>query len=99
MGAGLAAVATINAASGLYSSMDDAKKRHEAVKEGKLSQKEARRLKNTAKIQDLAAVGVAALSLKSVYSRWQETRKTHADYHEYKKAKERRHQRRLEQGY
>ncbi|MCJ1249031.1 hypothetical protein MMC30_006253, partial [Trapelia coarctata] len=83
VGAGLATVATINAASGLYSSMEAVKERHEKVREGKLSRKEAKRLKNTAKVQDLAAIGVAALSLKSVYSRWQETRKSHEDYHKY----------------
>jgi len=97
VGAGLAAVATINAASGLYSSMDAMKTRHRQVKEGKLSRKEARRLKNTAKVHDLAAVGVAALSIKSVYSRWKETRETHQGYHEYLREKERRHHKRLEQ--
>jgi len=95
VGAGLAAVATINAASGLYSSMEAVKERHKKVKEGKLSRKEAKRLKNVAKVQDLAAVGVAALSLKSVYSNWRETKKTHASYNEYLRDKERRHWRRL----
>ena len=96
VGAGLAAVATINAASGLYDSMEAVKERHQKVKEGKLSPKEARRLKNTAKLQDLAAIGVAALSLKSVYSGWQETKKTHESYHEYLREKERRDRRRSE---
>lgn len=95
VGAGLAAVATINAASGLYESMDAVKTRHKQVKEGKLSHKEARRLKNTARVQDLAAVGVAALSIRSVYTRWKETRETHHGYQEHLREKERRHRRRL----
>ena len=94
--AGLAAVATIHAASGLYASMEARDKRYEQVKNGTLSREEARREKNKARMQDAAAVGIAALGIKGAYGKWQATNATRKGYSEHKKAKQERHQKRLE---
>ena len=70
--AGLAAVATIHAAHSVYSSMEARDKRHLEVMKGELSPEEARKRKHKARIQDAAAIGIAALGIKGAYSEWQE---------------------------
>jgi len=70
--AGLATVATIHAAHGVYSSMVASEKRRKLVGEGEMSAEEARKRKSKNMLQDAAAVGIAALGIKSAYSEWKE---------------------------
>jgi len=70
--AGLATVATIHAAHGVYSSMVASEKRRTLVSEGEMSPEEARKRKSKNMLQDAAAVGIAALGIKSAYSEWKE---------------------------
>lgn len=70
--AGLATVATIHAAHGVYSSMVASEKRRKLVSEGEMSPEEARKRKSKNMLQDAAAVGIAALGIKSAYSEWKE---------------------------
>lgn len=70
--AGLATVATIHAAHGVYSSMEAHEKRHRLVAEGEMTPEEARKKQTKAWIQDAAAVGIAALGIKGAFSEWKE---------------------------
>ncbi|KAF2189659.1 hypothetical protein K469DRAFT_683072 [Zopfia rhizophila CBS 207.26] len=70
--AGLATVATIHAAHGVYSSMVASEKRRRLVSEGEMSPEEARKRKSKNMLQDAAAVGIAALGIKSAFSEWKE---------------------------
>ncbi|MCJ1280806.1 hypothetical protein MMC26_000123 [Xylographa opegraphella] len=96
LSAGLAAVATIHAAAGLYSSMEARDKRYEQLKNGKISPDEARKARTKAKLQDLASVGVAALSIKGAMSEWKGAAEQHKTRKQHKKEKEERHQKRLQ---
>ena len=93
--AGLAAVATIHAAQGVYKSMEARDKRHEEVAKGEMSPQEARKLKNKARLQDAAAIAVAALGLKGAYSEWQEVKESREEVAKTKKEREERHEKRL----
>lgn len=68
--AGLATVATIHAANGVYSSMVAHEKRHKMVDAGTMTPAEARKKQTRAWIQDAAAVGIAALGIKGAFSEW-----------------------------
>ncbi|KAH7414194.1 hypothetical protein DE146DRAFT_639545 [Phaeosphaeria sp. MPI-PUGE-AT-0046c] len=70
--AGLATVATIHAAHGVYSSMVASEGRRKLVSEGEMTSEEARKRKSKNMLQDAAAVGIAALGIKSAYSEWKE---------------------------
>jgi hypothetical protein len=70
--AGLATVATIHAAHGVYSSMVASENRRKLVGEGEMSPEEARKRKSKNMLQDAAAVGIAALGIKSAFSEWKE---------------------------
>jgi hypothetical protein len=70
--AGLATVATIHAAHGVYSSMEAHERRHKLVQEGEMSPAEARKKQTKAWVQDAAAVGIAALGIKGAFSEWKE---------------------------
>lgn len=70
--AGLAAVATIHAAHGVYASIEARDKRREDVARGEITTEEARKKKNKARLHDAAAIGIAALGIKGAYSEWQE---------------------------
>lgn len=70
--AGLATVATIHAAHGVYSSMVASEKRHKLVMEGEMTAEEARKRKSKNMLQDAAAVGIAALGIKSAFGEWKE---------------------------
>ena len=92
---GLAAVATIHAAHNVYQSMEKRNARHKAVKEGRLSPEEARKLKSKALLQDAASVGIAALGIKGAVSELKEAREMSHEVTEWKQEKEERHQRRM----
>ena len=70
--AGLATIATIHAAHGVYSSMEAHEKRHRLVAEGEMTPEEARKKQTKAWVQDAAAVGIAALGIKGAFSEWKE---------------------------
>lgn len=72
--AGLATVATIHAGHTVYSSMEKREARKKALKEGDITETQATREKNKARLQDVASVGIAALGMKGAYSEWQEMR-------------------------
>lgn len=89
--AGLATVATIHAAHGVYSSMVASEKRRTLVSEGEMSPEEARKRKSKNMLQDAAAVGIAALGIKSAYSEWKEMNEQR---HSVKELEQRRRKRR-----
>jgi len=80
--AALASVATIHAAHGVYSSMVASEARHKKVMEGEISPEQARKLKSKNVLQDVAAVGIAALSIKSAFSEWKEMTEMRKEKHE-----------------
>lgn len=93
--AGLAAVATIHAAHSVYSSMEARDKRHMEVMKGELSPEEARKRKNKARIQDAAAIGIAALGIKGAYSEWQEVQENRHEVAEQQEERRKRHEKRM----
>ena len=93
--AGLAAVATIHAAHSVYSSMEARDKRHEEVLKGELSPEEARKRKNKARVQDAAAIGIAALGIKGAYSEWQEVQEHRQELAEQEQERKKRHEKRV----
>ncbi|PSR99350.1 hypothetical protein BD289DRAFT_450361 [Coniella lustricola] len=92
---GLAAVATIHAAHNVYQSMEKRNARHRAVKEGKLSSVEAKKLKSKALLQDAASVGIAAMGIKGAISEMKEAREVSHEFAEWKEKKHERHVRRM----
>jgi len=88
--AGLATIATIHAAHGVYSSMEAHEKRHRLVAEGEMSPEEARKKQTKAWIQDAAAVGIAALGIKGAFSEWKEMNEQRREIHEIEKRKRER---------
>lgn len=93
---GLAAVATIHAAHNVYQSMEKRNARHKAVKAGRLSPEEARKLKSKALLQDAASVGIAALGIKGAISEMKEAREISHECSEWQREKEERHRKRIE---
>jgi hypothetical protein len=94
--AGLATVATIHAAHGVYSSMMASEERRKLVREGEMSPEEARKRKTKNILQDVAAVGIAGLGLKSAYGEWKEMSESRKEKHEIE-ARHRRHKKAREQ--
>lgn len=96
--AGLASIATIHAAHGVYQSMEASEKRHKLVAEGEMSPEEARKKRSKAWLQDAAAVGIAALGIKGAYSEWKEMneqRHTVKEIEERRNARIKRRERRM----
>ena len=67
----------------------------EKLRTGQISAKEARRERTKALLQDAAAVGVAALSIKGAMAKWHGAHASHKERKEHKMAKEERHKKRL----
>ncbi|KAK0656063.1 hypothetical protein B0T16DRAFT_319508 [Cercophora newfieldiana] len=91
---GLASVATIHAAASVYQSMEKRKKRQKAVREGRLSPEEAKKLKSKAILQDAASVGIAALGIKSAIAEMKEAHELRQEVREWNEEKETRKERR-----
>ena len=91
----LAAVATIHAAHSVYSSMEARDKRHKEVEEGKMTAEDARKKKNKARLQDAAAIGIAALGIKSAYSEWQEVQENRQELAEAQEERKKNHEKRV----
>ncbi|KAL8986854.1 MAG: hypothetical protein Q9177_003890, partial [Variospora cf. flavescens] len=92
--AGLAAVATVHAAHGLYSSMEARDKRHAEVAKGEMSPEEASRLRRKAQLQDVAAVAIAGLGIKGAYSEWQGVQENRKEIAKEKEERKKRHEKR-----
>lgn len=86
---GLATVATIHAAHSVYGSMEKREERKKALKEGDITEAEAKKEKNKNRMQDVASIGIAALGLKGAYSEWNETRNTSKEIDEEKEKRKR----------
>ncbi|KAJ5587738.1 uncharacterized protein N7459_003503 [Penicillium hispanicum] len=69
---GLATVATIHAAHGVYSSVQKRKERRKQVAEGEITPEEARKRRIKANTVDAFSVGLAALGIKGAYGEWKE---------------------------
>ncbi|KAF6820380.1 hypothetical protein CPLU01_12774 [Colletotrichum plurivorum] len=93
---GLAAVATIHAAHGVYQSMEKRNARQKAVREGRLSPQEAKKLKTKALVQDAASVGIAALGIKGAWSELKEAKEMTHECKQFQHEKALRHQKRVE---
>lgn len=93
--AGLASVATIHAAHSVYKSVDNRKKRSKLVKKGEMSPEESRHLKNKARLQDAAAIGIAALGIKGAVSEWKEMNEQRVELREFGHKRVERHEKRL----
>lgn len=91
---GLATVATIHAAHGVYQSMDKRRARQRAVDEGRLSPAEAKRLKTKAMMQDATSVGIATLGIKSAIDEMKEVKAVSHECSEFRHEKARHHARR-----
>jgi hypothetical protein len=83
--AGLATVATIHAGHGVYESMEKRKVRRKKVLEGSMSPEEAKKLRNRARLQDAASIGLAALGIKGAVSEWKEMNEQRREFHEAKR--------------
>ncbi|KAL9092271.1 MAG: hypothetical protein Q9165_004445 [Trypethelium subeluteriae] len=92
--AGLATIATIHAAHGVYNSMEASEKRHKLVQEGEMTAEEARKKRSKAWLQDAAAVGIAALGIKGAFSEWKEMNEQRHSLHELEKRKREQRKRR-----
>ena len=95
--AALASVATIHAASKVYSSIEAHDKRIQNVNEGKLSPDDARKQQRATRWQDAAAIGIAALGIKGAVSEWNEVSSEHNEHREMLRQREEHHKKRLEQ--
>ena len=94
--AGMATVATLHAMNGVYGSMHARNARHKAVKLGELTPAEAKKLKTKAILQDVASVGVAAITMQGAVSELKEAREHTKRVNEWQQEKRRRHEKRME---
>lgn len=93
---GLAAVATVHAAAKVYTSMEAHDKRVEQVVRGEMSPQEAQKKKKQARWQDAAAIGIAALGIKSAMSEWSEVQEQQEEHQKLLESRQERHRKRME---
>ncbi|KAJ5893939.1 hypothetical protein N7495_005630 [Penicillium taxi] len=77
---GLATIATIHAAHGVYKGIEGRKKRLRELEEGKISPEEARKRRMKANVKDTVSIGLAALGIKGAYGEWQEVREKREEH-------------------
>lgn len=94
--AAFASVATVHAASKVYSSIEKHDKRILEVQAGTLSPEEAHKKARSARWQDAAAIGIAALGIKGAISEWHEVQEEHAEHQKKLEESREHHKRRLE---
>jgi hypothetical protein len=92
--AGLASVATIHAASSVYKSMEARDERHKALFQGDITQEQAQKERNKARLQDAASIGIAALGIKGAMSEWKDMKEKGAAAAELKEKQQRHRQKR-----
>ena len=78
--------------------MESRDKRYEQVRNGELTPEQAQKEKNKNRLQDVAAIGIAALGIKGAYGKWQGAHATHKGYREHKEQKKQRHEKRVRKG-
>ena len=93
--AGLASVATINAANKVYQSISMRQVRAKKLAGGELSPNEARKEKHKALRQNVASIGIAALGVKSAYKEWEVIKDQREEAHEFDARRAQRQGRRL----
>lgn len=93
---GLATIASIHAAHGVYQSIEKRKSRRKAVKAGTMSPNQARALKSKAMLEDAASVGLAALGVKGAISELRQATQQSHECKLWKIEKKLRHDRRVE---
>jgi hypothetical protein len=93
---GLAAVATIHAASKVYSSIEAHDKRVQKVALGEMSPQEAAKKRTQAHWQDAAAIAIAALGIKGAINEWSEVQEQQQEHQELLESRQDRHKRRME---
>jgi hypothetical protein len=71
-------------------------KRHKLEAEGKITPEEARKRKSKNMIQDAAAVGIAALGIKSAFAEWKEMNASRKEKHELEAHRRRKMKKRKE---
>jgi hypothetical protein len=69
---GLATVATIHAAHGVYGGIRKRKERTQQVKDGEITTEEARKRRIKENTTDAFSIGLAALGIKGAYTEWKE---------------------------
>lgn len=92
--AGLASIATIHAANSVYKSMEARDERHKALFQGDITEQQAQKEKNKARLQDAASVGIAALGIKGAMSEWKEMKEKGAAAAELKEKQARHREKR-----
>lgn len=75
--------------------MEARDQRHEELAKGEITPQEARRLRNKARIQDVAAIGIAALGIKSAYGEWKEVQESRHEVGTQREEQKKRHEKRL----
>jgi hypothetical protein len=93
--AGLATVATVHAAHSVMKGVEGRKKRRQALKEGKISEEQARKARMQANFKDAGSVGLAVLGIKGAVSEWKEVQEKRKEQHEYEEQCRERHQKRI----
>lgn len=96
LASGLAAVATVHAAAGVYNKLEASDKRHRQVLAGELAPEEAKKKRNRGRWQDAASIGVAALGIRSALNEWYEVEEKQEEHKKYLQEREERHRRRME---
>ncbi|OAQ64235.1 hypothetical protein VFPPC_05545 [Pochonia chlamydosporia 170] len=91
---GLATVASIHAVHGVYQSVGKRNARQRAVKEGRLSPAEAKKLKTKAIMKDAASVGIAAMGIKGAIEEMKEAKEMTHECKVFKQEKALRHEKR-----
>ncbi|EGX96454.1 hypothetical protein CCM_01110 [Cordyceps militaris CM01] len=87
-------VATIHAAHEIFESLEKRKARQKAVKDGHLSQVDAKKLKTKAIIKDATAVGIAAMGIKSVFNGVKEAKELQHECKTFQEERALRHEKR-----
>ena len=75
--------------------MEARDKRHEALFKNEITPEESKKMRNKARLQDVAAIGIAALGIKGAYSEWQEVQEQRAEVAKDKREAQERHEKRL----
>lgn len=69
---GMASVATIHAAHAIYGSVGKRKHRMHQLREGEITEEEARKRRIKANTMDAVTIGLAAIGIKGAYDEWKE---------------------------
>lgn len=93
---GLATVATIHAAHSVMKNIEAQKKRHEAVKEGAITEEQERKMQMKANLRNVASIGLAAIGIKGAIGEWKEVREQRKEHREFEEKCKERHDKRIQ---